>query len=349
MNSNKSVFSISRTTLFIHVFVWVSVFLLPLILRSDFYENNEWTLERLITLFSFPIGFCFLFYFNSIVLVPKLIYKNKIWLYLLILIALCLFFAYMHGVLHNMLFTEKLASDHKHYSHFSFWILLPYAFVAALSTSIRVLRDRIVNEKIRNETINENLKTELSFLRSQISPHFLSNVMNSIVSLSRKKSDLLEPVVIKLSGLLRYMLYESDEKKVTIEKELEYLNSYIDLQTLRFGEEVKVVFDLDLDRTDFYIEPMLFIPFVENAFKHGVTMLVYPEIRIKLSAKNKILEFVVFNKYTKQSEDSKDKDSGIGLSNVKRRLKLLYPNHHDFIIRDTGNTFEITLTIQLND
>jgi LytS/YehU family sensor histidine kinase len=135
-------------------------------------------------------------------------------------------------------------------------------------------------EKIKSDLENERLKSELSFLRSQISPHFMFNLLNSMVSLARKKSDLLEPMLIKMSEILRYMLYEKDDSKIPIEKEHAYLNNYIDLQILRFGKKVKVNFESNLENTSLLIEPMLLIPFVENAFKHGTGMIKEPTIDI---------------------------------------------------------------------
>jgi two-component system, LytTR family, sensor kinase len=189
------------------------------------------------------------------------------------------------------------------------------------------------------------LKSELSFLRSQISPHFIFNVLNSIISLSRRKPERVEPVVVKLSELMRYMLYESDDAKVIIEREVEYLRAYIDLQQLRFGDDVDIKFTskiLDQSQT---IEPMLLIPFVENAFKHGVGMIQNPTIEINLQTENKRLVFEVKNKVNRQSKEVKDSASGIGLNNVKRRLELLYPENHQLMIKDEGDFYVIHLDI----
>src|SRR5262249_40157374 len=150
----------------------------------------------------------------------------------------------------------------------------------------------------------------------QVNPHFMFNVLNNMVALARKKSDLLEPSLIKLSSLLRYMLYETDEQKVPLEKEVEYLRSYIDLQQQRFGSLVKINVDVHAPDKHYEIEPMLLIPFVENAFKHGTGIIDSPQIDIELSAENDTLKFLVSNKYNEGVEETKDNSSGIGLSNV---------------------------------
>ena len=199
------------------------------------------------------------------------------------------------------------------------------------------------------EKENENLKTELSLLRSQVSPHFMFNVLNNMVALARKKSDLLEPSLIKLSSLMRYMLYESDEEKVYLEREIEYLQSYIDLQQQRFGKNVKVNVSMDVDGYQYQIEPMLLIPFVENAFKHGTGLIEDALIDIHLKAEKGLLLLSVGNKFDGSAADVKDKTSGIGLPNVQRRLNLLYGNNHRLLITRKNNWFEINLEIRLEN
>jgi LytS/YehU family sensor histidine kinase len=182
----------------------------------------------------------------------------------------------------------------------------------ASSTAFRLIRDKVKNDRLTNEKENESLKTELAFLRSQVSPHFMFNVLNNMVALARKKSDALEPSLIKLSSLLRYMLYETDEEKVLLEKEIEYLQSYIDLQVQRFGSKVRVNVSMEQFDKPYFIEPMLLIPFVENAFKHGTGLVQNAEINIELKANNNVLNFVVTNQHDNSSLEIKDKTSGIG-------------------------------------
>jgi LytS/YehU family sensor histidine kinase len=174
------------------------------------------------------------------------------------------------------------------------------------------------------------------------------NVLNNMVALARKKSDLLEPSLIKLSSLMRYMLYEADEEKVSLDKEIEYLQSYIDLQRQRFGNKVRVEVNLQADNEHYQIEPMLLIPFVENAFKHGTTLLEDPMININLQAEKNLLNFSVENRYNGMTVEEKDKTSGIGLANVKRRLQLLYNDAYQLNISNHDHLFTITLQIQLS-
>jgi LytS/YehU family sensor histidine kinase len=211
-----------------------------------------------------------------------------------------------------------------------------------------MIRDRLRSERLASEKVNENLQTELSLLRSQVSPHFMFNVLNNMVALARKKSDALEPSLIKLSSLMRYMLYETDEQKVPLAKESEYLQSYIDLQQQRFGKNVTINANLHAPEIGYEIEPMLLIPFVENAFKHGTGMIPDAQIDINLEVKQNVLFFTVRNKYYDLPMEVKDKTSGIGLANVSRRLNLLYHHQYKLDIRKQDGWFSVLLQLNLH-
>ena len=166
--------------------------------------------------------------------------------------------------------------------------------------------------------------------------------------MARKKSDLLEPSLLKFSSIMRYMLYDDDEEKVPLEREIEYLQSYIDLQQQRFGKNVHVNVDLQQVDDHHEIEPMLLIPFVENAFKHGTGMIEDAQITIQLKTEQDKLFFNVQNRYDPSSVEIKDKTSGIGLTNVKRRLNLLYGNKQRLLVTQKDNLFSISLQLNLN-
>ncbi|QKJ30923.1 histidine kinase [Mucilaginibacter mali] len=232
-----------------------------------------------------------------------------------------------------------------------FWCIfniIPYIFILGISISYRIIIDNAKQEKIRKEKENENLKTELSFLRSQVSPHFIFNILNNMVALARKKSDMLEPSLIELSKLMRYMLYENDDERVSLGREVDYLKSYIALQLLRFGDDVTIMFNPPDNINAYYIEPMLLAPFVENAFKHGVGMVEDPQINITLSVDDATgwMDFKVMNTVAPQ-QHTKDKDSGIGLVNVRRRLELLYKEDYNLDIMQNDNIFIAALKIKL--
>jgi LytS/YehU family sensor histidine kinase len=285
-----------------------------------------------------------LFYGNAYILIPRFAYKAKYWQYAFILI----------GALGFMLLIDKLIfilalSQYDHTLRNFFVFNLPYfLFILVSSTAFRMIRDKIVEDQRNKERETENLKTELSFLRSQVSPHFMFNVLNNMVALARKKSDALEPSLIKLSSLLRYMLYETDEDKVPLEKEVDYLRSYIDLQQQRFGKNISIHVNFPALLGSHNIEPMLLIPFVENAFKHGSGMIADATIMIDLSVNAQVLEFTVRNKYNPNADEPKDKTSGIGLVNVRRRLDLLYRDNYVLDIIKDDDWFAVRLKLNLH-
>jgi len=285
-----------------------------------------------------------IFYANAMWLYPKLYNRSYWWLYIIISILL------VTGSVQLKLYTVTL--------WFPFMMKMPaiYRYVYAPSVVIFVISiiyrriiDNIRFEREQKEKQAEQLLTELKFLRSQISPHFLFNTLTNLVSLARKKSDRLEESLIMLSDLIRYMLYDTQGQKVELRKEINYLNSYIALQNLRFGNDVKVDCSIELNDEDinYTIEPMLLIPFVENAFKHGTGYLEYPYINIKLSVKQGSLIFEVQNNFDADVETSKDENSGIGLANVKTRLNMLYKNNYSLKISNSDNLFGIILILKL--
>ncbi len=333
----------------LHIIVWLFVFSIPFLLqgpRDGKKEMPDWMQHPY-----FVISYIFrnliwisIFYFNAKFLVPRYLYHKKngsfiaahVFTYFLVAIA---FYFIQRAMYPQEIFSWR--------AHFIFNLLL-YLFFFFSSTMYQLIGDRAETDKHNKEKETENLKTELSLLRSQVSPHFMFNVLNNMVALARKKSDVLEPSLIKLSSLMRYMLYEADEDKVQLEKEVEYLQSYIDLQKQRFGKNVQVNVHINAFDDQYEIEPMLLIPFVENAFKHGTGMIENAEITIDLKAQDRMLYFSVRNKYDPDSQEVKDKSSGIGLANVKRRLNLLYARHHEINISGKDAYFTVELKIKLN-
>ena len=271
-----SQFSKYRTVL-IHIAVWSILFILPHLvfdgrsIKPGFFPDNWFIITNL-----FNVG---LFYINAFLFYPKLLNKNKWWLYILSLAALLAVSYYLKLWLTQIFYPKVILDNWAR--RILFFPSIPFIVASII---YRLVINKITSDKKQKEIIAEQLSIKLKFLRSQISPHFIFNVLTNLVSLARKQSKQLEPALIMLSDLMRYMLYESDEKKVPIAKEIAYLKSYINLQQLRFGDDVKadIVIDLPEQILQASIEPMLLIPFVENAFKHG-TGADDPFIAINLS------------------------------------------------------------------
>lgn len=328
-----------------HTLSWLTIFALPFLIRTSNEQHKPGPEEGFLYFYIATrflwIGF---FYLNAHFLFPKFVNKRKFWIYIFFQILILFFLSVLSNLCFNLFVKDAP------YDVVSFFVFntFTYFFILAASTAYRMVLDKIIADKLAQARETENLKTELSFLRSQVSPHFMFNVLNNMVALARKQSDQLEPSLIKLSSLMRYMLYETDDDKVLLEKEVEYVKSYIDLQQLRFGKKVSIHVDIQDIDGGHEIEPMLLIPFVENAFKHGTGLIECAQIDIEMYVKNNILYFSVRNKYNVNSDEIKDKTSGIGLTNVKRRLNLLYGNNHSLLINKKDKWFTVSLQLNLH-
>jgi len=232
----------------------------------------------------------------------------------------------------------------------------PGLVILLASASVGIFRENAWLERETKEKENEHLRTELSFLRTQVNPHFMLNVLNSMALLARKKSDLLEPVLMELARLMNYMLYDAANERISLEDEIGYLRAYIDLQMLRFGSDVKVRFNVPERLNGSCIEPMLLIPLVENAFKHGIGLIDDPVIFIDIQTEGHgELKMTVKNKYNPRVRQEGARPSGIGLANLNKRLELIYPGRFQLEKTDSlhiGATeeeswFIITLNIPL--
>jgi len=195
-------------------------------------------------------------------------------------------------------------------------------------------------------------EANVDFLRSQINPHFLFNALNTLYGMAiQEKADRTSEAIEKLGSMMRFMLQENVQEKITLARDLEYLNNYVSFQRLRtdINSNIKIQVALQQDvNPDAQIAPMLLIPFIENAFKHGISLREESHIRISLELKESVLFFDVFNTKHVRYENDPEKDSnGIGLINVKQRLKLLYPGKHELVIRETAHDYFVHLVITL--
>ncbi len=314
-------------TVLIHAAAWALLFSLPVLLRTSHNpseskpEPSNSAVSFIVQIVSYAL-LVIIFYLNAIVFIPRLLYKRKYaWYTLSMLISFSFFviaiwelwIIFSKGNIHFSFKTHLLVST------------FIFIFIIACSTAYKMIRDKIIADQLAKEKETEHLKTELSLLRSQASPHFMFNVLNNMVALARKHSDELEPSLIKFSSLMRYMLYENDEEKVSLESEEEYLQSYIDLQQQRLSKKVTVTVDMGKADKSYEIDPMLLIPFVENAFKHGTGFIENPKITIELKAKNNILYFRVSNSYDPELQQVKDKASGMAWQMFEEGLIFYIP------------------------
>jgi LytS/YehU family sensor histidine kinase len=294
-----------------------------------------------------------LYYLNAFWLMPVYLFRQKRTAYFVLVVALLLGVATLSGI-----FLQLKGVPPPGITWFQSIMkrLVPGLFFLMLGGSIAAVRENFRLEKARKEKETEHLRTELSFLRTQVNPHFMLNVLNSMVLLARKKSDLLEPVLLELARLMNYMLYDANNEMICLEDEIGYLRAYIDLQMLRFGSDVDVKFRVPEHINGSHIEPMLLIPLVENAFKHGIGLVKDPVILIDIAfSGEQRLIVTVKNKYNPAIRQQTVRSSGIGLANLNKRLELIYPGRFelektDSLHVDAGeseNWYVITLNIPL--
>jgi len=331
-NKNETLYKI-----LFQVFLWVIWIFYPFINANYDDPNTIVFLQMLFTVRLVEVPF---FYFIVYYLIPQILRKKGVATYLIFIFIISVSYIYSETII-------KVWVNPDYKNVYTFFIFFPVIFVAAMGTGYGLVAAYVDEESAKREENQERLRSELSFLRSQISPHFIFNVLNSIVYLIRSKSSEAENVTIQLSELIRYMLYESDTKQVPVSREVEYLKNYIELQKVRYGEDVKINVAISGNDSSLTIEPMLLIPFVENAFKHGIGMVNNPQIDINLSYTTSSLNFQVTNPIIPETIDQKDGSSGIGLKNVSRRLELLYKGKHELHIDNNGKEFTAKLNLNL--
>ena len=339
----KTIIKTRQIVILFHVLIWGTILLLPYFVSSAANGYKIGAVPGLLFTITGLIHMA-IFYINVFYLYPRF-YNRRFWL-LYILTSIVLVFGSFWLKYHIMAdWFSEIIRDPSVYK----FIFPPSIVIYIISIIYCRITEGIRFEREQKEKQAAQLLTELKFLRSQISPHFLFNVLTNLVSLARKKSDKLEQALIMLSDLMRYMLYDAQGKKVAFQKEIEYLSSYIELQKLRFGNDVQINSSIELDNDDnlYTIEPMLLIPFVENAFKHGVGYNEQPQIDIGLSVSGGLMIFDVQNKFEDELPANKDENSGIGLSNVRSRLNLLYKNSYTLTIDNKNNLFHVTLILKL--
>jgi LytS/YehU family sensor histidine kinase len=196
------------------------------------------------------------------------------------------------------------------------------------------------------QTEKERLSAQLSYLKTQINPHFLFNTLNSIYAVTIVKVPKGAEMVAKLSEMMRYALKETQSDFVSLEKEINYINNYIDLQKIRFDKSIKYSYIVEGEYDNNQIAPLLLIPFIENAFKHGVNSEQDSNIRIKISITNNELNLHVTNNKV-DIESLPEEKSGLGIKNTKHRLELIYPSKHLLVISETETLFDVLLHIEL--
>ncbi len=307
----------------------------------------------------------FFYYFNTLVLIPKLLAKEKWFWYIISIIGSLLFFLYVPKQIATLIAEPEIYNplNREYIRNPNFQgkprftgmggrnrpIADPYNTVLFLliftvGTCISVIQRWLQTEQNRKETENEKLNTELSFLKSQVNPHFFFNTLNNIYSLAVVGSEKTAPAVMKLSSIMRYILTETQRDLVPLRNEVDFVNNFIDLQKVRLTDKVTLSFNAEGDMDSLLIAPLLFIPFVENAFKYGVSTKEPSSIKFTMNTLGDTVVFTSVN-YIVPSENNLMENTGIGINNVKRRLELMYPNKHKLTTTVNNNYYSVHLEI----
>ena len=286
-------------------------------------------------------------YINLGYLIPRFLNQKNFMTYVLLLLALVAVFTPIKVMLLYITYEEVDPREFLVMNQHTIFLLL--FTIAGGSTVIKIISDWQRHQRDRKDLETQRMQSEIKFLKSQINPHFLFNTLNSLYALTLKKSDKAPEIVIKLSEMMRYMLYESNERRVPLQKEVNYIQNYLALEALRQSGHADIRFNVEGQITDQTIAPLIFIPFLENSFKHGLNHQIsdgYVHVTMKV-LDNKLLLRILNSKPAQLPQPSEKTSGGIGLANVQRRLNLLYPNQYKLDIEDSDKEHIVELSLAL--
>jgi len=330
----------NRVQIVVHISMWL------LLYGFTFYPilNNTRPIPTVV----FPklIVIVTLFYFNYFYLVPAFLLRKNVFVYILVSLLLLIVSVEFLNHFYEPKFPERFKVG-KPPMDFGFMPVyrtfislgIPYVISAILRMYVEWKR----NENLRLSVEKESIKSELQFLKAQLNPHFLFNSLNTIYALSVKKSPDTSEAIVDLSELMRYMLYEADKDLVPLNKELDYIKSYIQLQRLRLSDSENVSLKITGEDRGKAVPPLLFISFIENAFKYGTDYKGKTFVKITLTITDESIYLNVKNRIGIFREPTKN--SGIGLENIRNQLELIYPDLHILEVENDGENYEVSLTI----
>ena len=346
-NSEKTYRSIGWI---IHLVAWGIVFCLPFFFTGR--NMEEVTTERYVRFILVPLSFMVLFYLNYLLLIPRYLFVQKMGKFLLVNTALIILtMIAVHALMQllpppEMEMPPRPAPDATEVTFFLLRNAMMYALVAGLSVAIRITARWYEQESTRKELERVRVEAELKNLKSQLNPHFLFNTLNNIYTLILLSPDRAQCAVHDLSKLLRYVLYESNLPTVAIEKEMDFVRNYVELMRIRLPESTDLKIAIDVQEAGLPIAPLLFISLIENAFKHGVSHSGASYIWINLQESKGSVRCDIENSYF--PKDSADRSgSGIGLTNLRKRLELIYPGKYTFSAQREGASYHVKLNLQI--
>jgi two-component system, LytTR family, sensor kinase len=365
MSQNKtSIFSGKKLIVFLHLFSWIVLFILPNYwLALEFGKDRFTDIFLIFISFAQVIAYAIVFYVNYLWLIPKLFFKNRKSIYFLSIIVLIIGIGFLFNLsrsdgppmkyspVENRMNIPQPHNDepghHPSMGRPTYDYFLISIIISGFGLGLRFSEKLVKNENQRKEAEKEKLNSELAFLKNQVSPHFFFNTLNNIYSLVQINSEDSQKAILQLSKLMRYLLYESNQGNTLLSHEINFMKNYIDLMKLRVSNKVDIDVTFPDKFDDIVIPPLLFIPFIENAFKHGISYQEPSYVKILMKMESGKLYFICNNSLKMAKDESILSDSGIGLENVKKRLKLLFPETHKLTIDQAVNSYNVNLIIDV--
>jgi len=329
---------------FYHLVFWVSLLAVMMVANVPKLGLLQAFFTDLVTVGFFAV----IAYLNFFVLFPKYLKDRNFYTHIGLLALIAFLITPIKTTL-NFLVSSGNLDAQSHYISNQLYTFLTLFFAGTSSTIYQIMNDWLIQQRDKNDLESKTLQSELKFLKSQINPHFLFNTLNSLYALTLKKSDQAPEIVLKLSEMMRYMLYECNEKEVFLSKEINYMQNYLELEKLRHGNKMMIEFKVEGNIEKQKIAPLILIPFIENSFKHGINNQISQGfVNLNLWVDGTDLMMNVENSKSPSLPKIAEKRSGgIGLINVKRRMDIIYPNRHNLEIKESPNTYAVELQLNL--
>jgi hypothetical protein len=363
----KNFFTGNTIKILLHLLAWTIILGIPLY----FFKRWDVGQDFILVYYIGNIINGIIFYTNYLILVPKYFFGSQKYKYYLSVIFLLTFLYFVSDRSNELVFryvpgrsnTEEINKPERERGEIPspkqdepngrppfremhlFNYMFTSIFLVFFSVGMRVLERHSQTEKLQKELEKEKLNSELAFLKNQISPHFFFNTLNNIYSLISINAEDSQKAVLRLSKLMRYLLYDSEHGNTKLSNEIDFMNNYIDLMKLRLSDKIKLAVSFPETYEDINIAPLIFVPFIENAFKHGISYREKSFIDISMTADKESLRFRCTNSLVKPGEGNDSEHTGIGMENVTKRLNLLFPGKHDLKINKSETEFEVLLQI----
>ncbi len=344
----------------LHILAWSIIIVIPIFIIYTYGNGN---LRSLGHFYTNALFYGVIFYLNYLFLIPRFYFRDRKLAYLgaifLLLILTYLLLSQVETYIFSRMISQRETVEAFRKAEEAhpgpkppfrqFWMVnffFTSVLIIGFSFGLAILGKFSQNEKERKELEKEKLNSELAFLKNQISPHFFFNTLNNIYALIIMDSESAQHSVLKLSRLMRYLLYESEQGKTLLSHEIDFMKNYIDLMKLRLNPRIDLKVSFPEEKVNMEFPPLLFIPFIENAFKHGVSLKDHSYIHISMEIKGNSIRFVSRNSMGDSSRPDDGQHPGIGLENVRKRLNLLFPGQHELDICQDQAGFTVNLEIR---